>query len=454
MKGSLSLRSVMSASSTTGGGGGGANRIRDYGNFLSRVAKRRAPSAIRSLQPLMQIPGMISLGGGVPNPEYFPVEAVQVKLKSNDVLTLEGKDMETALSYSSSYGIPELVEWLKDFQDREHKVPYPSRKDWHVCVTSGSADANCKAFEMLINEGDYVFTEDPTYSGSLSAIKPLGANIIGVQTDGEGLIPSHLRSLLQTWPAAQKKPKFVYIIPTGQNPSGSTLTLDRKREIYSLASQYDLLILEDDPYYYLQYGGAEGGRVPSFLSMDEEGRVIRFDSFSKIISSGLLGWATGPAPLIERLQLHQQVSSLHVSGISQMILLKMLQHWGHEGFHRHVAVVEQGYKERRDKFVELADKYLTGLAEWTVPSAGMFLWLKLLSEQVDESTGKKLPIHSSDTLIKEKAVNAKVLLVPGSSFSPSDKPSPYVRASFSTASPAEMEEALKRLVKLIKEDQS
>merc|ERR1719471_1860082 len=140
-------------------------------------------------------------------------------------------------------------------------------------------------------------------------------------------------------------PKIMYINPTGANPTGTVLTPERRREIYQIACEYNILILEDDPYYYMQFGD---GKVPSLFSMDTEGRVLRFDSFSKILSSGIrLGFVTGPRPLIERVVLHMQVSVLHASSLSQVITHQLLDQWGHEGFFRHIRSVEAFYQHRR-----------------------------------------------------------------------------------------------------------
>jgi len=179
----------------------------------------------------------------------------------------------------------------------------------------------------------------------------------------------------------------------------------------------------------------------SFLSMDVEGRVIRFDSFSKMISSGMrIGWVTGPKFLIERIQFDQQGSALHPSGISQTILLAILNTWGYEGWERQLISVQRTYKERRDWLIHYAEKYLKGLAEWFIPSAGMFVWFKLLG------------ISDTRELIKTKAVQEKFLMVPGSSFHPEEKPSSYIRASYSTATLEQMEEAILRLSVLLKKE--
>ena len=187
----------------------------------------------------------------------------------------------------------------------------------------------------------------------------------------------------------------------------------------------------------LQFGDA---RQASLLSMDTDARVIRFDSFSKILSSGIrMGCVTGPQALVQQLSLHAQAVNLHPSGLSQAVLLKLMQHWGTDGFEAHVKSVCAFYQAQRDAFLASADKHLTGLAEWTRPEAGMFSWIELFG------------VDDSFALISEKAIEEKVLLVPGSVFlSDPDAKSGHVRAAYSTASPEEMDEALARLARLLR----
>lgn len=162
--------------------------------------------------------------------------------------------------------------------------------------------------------------------------------------------------------------------------------------------------------------------------MSEDGRVLRFDSLSKVLSSGLrIGWCTGPAPLIERMVLHMQASQLHASGISQMFAAALLQTWGWEGFEEHIYSVQKFYKNKKDIFLKLVEKHLTGYATWITPKGGMFVWMKLLN------------VKDSKELIETKARDKKVLLVPGQAFHPLDQPGPYVRASFSSESEENMD---------------
>ena len=176
--------------------------------------------------------------------------------------------------------------------------------------------------------------------------------------------------------------------------------------------------------------------------MDTDGRVLRFDSLSKILSAGIrIGWVTGPKPLVERIVLHSQVTSLHTSGVSQVMVYALLEKWGIQGFLDHVDRVSEFYKSKKDAFIQSAEKHLTGLAEWNEPNAGMFVWLKLLG--TDDSA----------QLIQEKAMEKKVLMVPGFEFFPIERKTPYVRAAYSTASPEDIDVALARLAELLKENQ-
>ena len=226
---------------------------------------------------------------------------------------------------------------------------------------------------------------------------------------------------------------------TDSNPTGASLSLERKKLIYEISSEFNLLILEDDPYYYLRLEG-DRSQHPSFLELDTDARVIRFDSFSKILSSGMrIGFVTGPKPLIERVNLHTQASNLHPTGITQAMTLGLLQHWGEEGWEKHLKSVCTFYRTQRDHFLKSAETHLTGLVEWNTPNTGMFVWMKLLG------------IDDTLELIQTKAVKSNVLFVPGSVFYANPRPSQYVRAAYSTASPQDMDTALERLAHLLTE---
>lgn len=222
---------------------------------------------------------------------------------------------------------------LQEMQVAEHAVPEDRAAELKVCITTGSQDALTKCFEMLMEEGESVLVESPTYSGALAALHPMNLNLVGVETDGDGLKPESMAALLDGWDESLQgpKPRVLYTIPTGSNPTGATLSDARRCAVYETVCRHDLLLLEDDPYWHLQFCRQED-RPSSFLKLDTEGRVLRFDSMSKILSSGLrFGWATGPAGLMERLELHGQSSHLHASGVSQAVVLALLERWNSEG---------------------------------------------------------------------------------------------------------------------------
>eukprot|EP00050_Salpingoeca_kvevrii_P015924 m.51192 g.51192 ORF g.51192 m.51192 type:complete len:432 (-) comp6592_c0_seq1:162-1457(-) len=413
---------------------------RDYAGFLSDISCRRQPSPIRALQPYVNRPGMISLGGGMPNPCTFPVESLSFSLSGDSSATpicLTPQRLTAALQYSPTAGFPDLIETLFDFQILEHGRE-KDVNNLQLCVTNGSQEGLARAFEMLLNPGDGILVENPSYCGAISALRPLNPTFFDVKTDNFGLVPASLREVLISAKDHPKRPRVLYTVPTGGNPTGATLTLERKKEIYKIACEFNIIILEDDPYYYLQFDSQH--RIPSFFHLDEENRVLRFDSFSKILSSGLrVGYVTGPRPLIRSLLLHGETSTLHPCGLSQAVVLSILEQWGFDGFLSHTRKVAAFYKAQGEAMLEACEKHLTGLATWnTELSAGMFLWIKL--EGVDDAAA-----------LTRDLIEKRVLLVPGSAFVSSGGPTPYLRAAFSLASPAQMDEALGRLATVLKE---
>ncbi|XP_041821223.1 kynurenine/alpha-aminoadipate aminotransferase, mitochondrial [Chelmon rostratus] len=422
----------------------------NYARFLTAVSAARKPSPIRMLTELQQRspPSLISLAGGAPNPNTFPFQSASIKVKSGQTVTFDETAMKRALQYSASNGIPELLTWMKNLQKNLHNPPTasytPENGQMDMCVTTGSQEGLCKVFEMLVNPGDNVLVDAPTYSGTLAALQPLGCNLINVPSDQHGMIPAALKEVLSQWDPSEihkpnsTAPKILYTIPNGGNPTGASMTTQRKQEVYELARQYDMLIIEDDPYYFLQF---DKPWAPTFLSMDVDGRIIRTDSFSKILSSGLrIGFVTGPKPLVDRVVLHIQASTMHTSTFTQLMVSELLHSWGQEGFLQHIDGVIEFYRKQRDAMISSADKWLKDVAEWHTPSAGMFLWIRLKG------------IADTQQLIMKKALEKEVLLVPGGVFMiNSSEPCPYVRAAFSLSMPEQIDEAFRRLSSLIKD---
>ncbi|XP_045408459.1 kynurenine/alpha-aminoadipate aminotransferase, mitochondrial-like isoform X2 [Lemur catta] len=397
----------------------------NYARFVTAASAARKPSAIRTLIDLYgkDLKLAIYMGTGEPNPNLFPFKTAAITVEGGKTIQFGEEMMKRALQYSQSAGIPELLSWLKQLQVKLHNPPTahypPSQGQMDICVTTGSQEGICK-------------------------LQPLGCNIMNVASDEHGIIPDSLRETLSRWKPEDSRnpkkntPKFLYTVPNGNNPSGTSLTSDRKKEIYELARKYDFLIIEDDPYYFVQF---DKPWAPTFLSMDVDGRVIRADSFSKVLSAGLrIGFLTGPKPLIERVVLHTQVSTLHPSTFNQLMISQLLQQWGEEGFLAHVHRVIDFYRNQRNAILAAADKWLGDLAEWHVPTAGMFLWIKIKG------------ISDVKQLIEEKLIKKEVIMLPGNGFYiDSSAPKPYVRVSYSSVSAEQMDVAFKILAQIIKE---
>lgn len=334
-------------------------------------------------------------------------------------------------------------------------------------VGCGGHDLLSKVFDLLIDEGDPVLVEAPTFSGALAALLPLAPHLVGVTcNDRSGIDPTHLREILDQYKGAERRPRVLYTIPTGQNPTGATSSLEAKRAVYQLACEHDLLIIEDDPYFYLYFETEDRmmpAQPPSYLSLDVQHRVLRLDSLSKVLCPGLrIGWLTGPSQLVERVQLDMQATCMNPSNVSQALVHRLMVEWGREGWQRQVERLRDTYRKKRDSFEAAARKHLTNLCEWNHPAAGMFVWIRLIG------------VEDSRRLMEEKGIAKKVLFVPGEFFMPTNddhhhhtnheeanekqaksqtikQGGSYLRASYSLASPEDMDTALSRLADILRE---
>ena len=458
--------------------------------FLSAASALRPSSAIRALFPAELEPGMLSLLAGKPNPETFPYASISLTLKPDAELgtdpatgqavklDIQGPALSEALQYGATCGTGSLVSWITELQTKMHsrEIVRPGdkldgvagRTAWRVTVGVGSQDLLNKTFEALLNPGDVILVENPVYTGILPALTMLKATIVPVPSDSEGASADELERIMANWDTAPAtrglaRPKCLYTTPTGANPAGTTASDERKRAILGLARKGDFLILEDDPYYYINFAGLEEDAVTrvrsrSYWSLEEEGRevhgtgrVLRFESFSKILSAGLrLGFATGPTELIEAIDAHTAMSNLQPSGVAQAVAVTLLQHWGIAGFLRHADSVARFYRGRRDNFEAKARAILgaSGVAKWITPVAGMFLWLKL---NIPASSNEPGDEGDSFQLVADKARAAGVLAVPGTAFIPDGGKTCYVRTSFSLIREQDVEEAFHRLARVVKE---
>ncbi|XP_038218057.1 kynurenine/alpha-aminoadipate aminotransferase, mitochondrial [Zerene cesonia] len=405
---------------------------KDYSRFISQRSMKREPAITRSMTSLAYKIGkeMISLAEGMPNEQIFPFDRIEISTKTGGKILLEGDELDMSLQYLPSQGLPSLLSLLREFQQDVHRPP-PLERD--VLITNGSQHGIYQCVDLLVDPGDPVITTEFTFTGFNSALRPYDPEILAIPEDEDGLIPSLLEECLSQRSAlGQRMPRLLYTIPTGNNPTGTVLPAHRRRQIYELACKYDFLIVEDDPYAFLNYTDT---RPPSFLSMDQCGRVIRLDSVSKVVCAGLRGaWATLPAPLLHRAELHMQAELLHPCTLAQVILHRVLEARG--SLAAHVERTRALCRQRRDALgAALAGaRDLPQFARWDTPRAGLFYWLTLHD------------VPDAYDMAFRTALSHGLLVCPGQAFTFATRaPAPHVRLTFTRAPLAALRGAAERL---------
>jgi len=387
--------------------------------------KRMGSSAIRELLKLTQIPGLISFAGGLPAPEVFPVD--EFKQACDVVLTEVGSQ---ALQYSTTEGYYALRELIA-----KHSCRYGIKVDTdNIQITSGSQQALDLLGKLFINAGDRILVEEPTYLGALQAWNAYGPEYVTVPTDEHGMLTGDLESALRTGP------KFIYVLPNFQNPTGATLSLDRRKQLIELADQYGVPIVEDDPYGQLRY---EGEHLPPVLVLDDQyqkngeanyhGNVIYLSTFSKTLAPGIrLAWIVAPQEVIRKIVQGKQGTDLHTSTFNQMVAYEVAR----DGFlDDHVRTIRKVYGERRDVMLKSMEEHFPEGVKWTRPEGGMFLWVTL-------------PEGLDATELFDQAVKLKVAYVPGAPFYANGGGVNTIRLNFSNATPELIQEGIARLGKV------
>jgi 2-aminoadipate transaminase len=391
--------------------------------------QRMQGSAIRELLKVTELPGTISLAGGLPASEIFPIE--QISAVAQHILEKKGRQ---ALQYGPTEGYTPLRELLAHQLNQQG---FNVSRDNFV-ITSGSQQGLDLLGKILLNPGDRLLVESPTYMGALQAFNPYEPAYVTVRSDDEGIVTSELEAALQ------QASKGLYVLPTFQNPSGVSFTLERRQQLIELAARYGVPIIEDDPYSQLRF---EGEPQPSLLSLEHtrlqqgeqrgqpyEGNVVMLNTFSKVLTPGLrVAWIVGPAQVIRKLVLAKQGADLHTATLNQMIAYELTR----AGFlEEHVPLIRKLYRERRDAMLAALEKYFPDGTSWTHPQGGLFLWVTL-PENIDTAQ-----------LLKE-ALEYRVIFVPGAAFHANGGGSNTMRLSFSNVNEERIEEAIKRLGKLL-----
>lgn len=393
--------------------------------FFSDRALGMQASEIRELLKLTQKPDIISLAGGLPSPDAFPVQELTVIC--NDILK---NHSGLALQYTATEGHMGLREALLDYMSN---LGVEAEID-NTLITTGSQQGLSILSAVLLNPHEKIITGAPSYVGGLAAFRAFQAGMESVPLDDEGMRIDLLEEKLETLKKQGVTPKFIYVVPTFQNPAGLTMSEGRRKKLVELAHQYDTLIVEDDPYSKLRY---EGNAVRPIKAFDDENRVIFMGTFSKLISPGLrVAWILAPKDLARKLVIAKQSADLCSTTFSQFIAYEFLKR-GH--LETHLQKIISLYKPKRDIILKALDEHFPSEAKWTYPEGGMFTWATL-PEKVD--TVDMFP----------KAVEKKVAYVIGSAFYPDKSGRNAMRLNFSFPSQEDIKEGIKRLGETIKEE--
>lgn len=387
----------------------------DY-QFSDRINCIKA-SAIREIFKLTADPAIISFSAGNPSPDAFPVEAIRSIVDD----TLSTSPVE-ALQYSVTEGYPMLRDYLKTMVAERYNA---FKQSDDIIITSGAQQGIDLCSKVLLNEGDTVICENPSFVGALNAIKSYRTNLVGVDLEEDGINLEQLEAAIKN----NKNVKMLYLIPNFQNPSGITTSFEKRKAIYELAQKYQVLILEDNPYGELRFAGET---VPTIKSLDTEGLVIYSGSFSKVLSPGIrVGFLSAPSAIISKVVVAKQVNDVHTNILSQILCYRFLKEYD---FDEHLSKLRTMYRHKCDLMLEQIEKEFAPCVSHTKPEGGLFLWCTL-PEQVDMMQFCK------------DAVTKKVAVVPGSAFLPHEETmvSHSFRLNFSMPSDEEIITGIKAL---------
>ncbi|TGZ77018.1 PLP-dependent transferase, partial [Ascodesmis nigricans] len=521
------LRTMSDSTSSTASSDSSPRAPVNLSRHYNRTTLARKGNPMKSFYKYFTIPGITNLAGGLPYSGYFPFDTLESDAasanrflqslhnaptptpaassksfslfsRSNNHLTIPKSesnlpldqriDVDTTLQYGRASGLASLAEFVKDFtlnHLHQGKIPYA---DADTLLTCGSTDGMNKVVSLIASNGDNMLCEEFAYNPALNAARPHGVGVVVVDMDKHGLLvdgPNGLREILETWDedTMGRKPHFLYTVSIGHNPTGSTTELPRMREIYTLCQQHDILIIEDNPYWYLQFTTSShkspdnflASLTPSYLTLDADGRVIRLDTFSKTIAPGCrLGWITAQSDVITRLIALTDASTQAPSGFVQAHLAHLLiRHWGMSGWITWLSTLRAAYESRmRTMTTILHDNahYISSAAqrstvhvskikmlEFRPPAGGMFVWVRIKIRNHPVYKAFRRAGWSREEMVRKLwlyvAMRKLVLVAPGEMFRPDETVDAveYWRLCFAAVEEGEVERATRRLCEGVEE---
>lgn len=389
--------------------------------FSERVLTLK-PSAIREIFKYAADPTYISLSAGNPAPEAFPVKPlaeISAKLMAENPIL--------ALQYSTTEGYTPLRDHLRAYMREKHNT---GRDFDDILITSGAQQIMDLFTKSILNEGETVLTEAPSFIGTLNDFRSYRAKLVGIPMDTDGMNMEALEKALQT----EKNVKFIYTIPNFQNPSGITMSLEKRKKLYNLAKQYGVMILEDNPYGDLRYAGEA---LPTIKSFDEEGIVLYAGSFSKVISPGMrVGYAIGPKPVLAKMTVCKQGQDVHTNIWSQVLCHRFMTEYDYEA---HLDGLRALYTKKRAFLLDLMEKNLAPHITWDPFDGGLFAWCHL-------------PAGVDMQAFVQKALEKKVCVVPGTAFlTDENEPCDAFRINFSTPTDEQLQKGIELLGEAVRE---
>lgn len=390
--------------------------------FSQRVQSLK-PSAIREILKNSSDPNVIPLSAGNPAPDAFPYEAIQEI--SQDLL--QHTPIE-ALQYGVTEGYTPLREHLKEYMAKKHHV---GTQDDDILITSGATQVMDLLTKTLLNEGDTVLCESPSFIGSLNAFRSYRAKLVGIPVEEDGIDTKKLEEALNT----EKNVKYLYTIPNFQNPTGITMSLEKRKKVYELCRDHNVIILEDNPYGDLRVSGED---VPSIKSLDTEGVVMYAGSFSKVISPGMrVGYAIGPKAVIQKMVVCKQGEDVHSNMWGQIVCYRFMTEYDYES---HLERLREIYRRKRSVLVDAMEKYFRPVGiTWSHFEGGLFAWCAL-PQGVDMLDFVK------------RGMAKKVCVVPGTAFlTDESEPCNSFRVNFSTPTDEQLTEGIRLLAETLQE---
>jgi len=394
--------------------------------FLSRDSELLRASEIRDLLKLTEGKNVISLAGGLPDPQTFPVE--DIKKITEEVIE---KNAASVLQYSATAGISEF---RRELVNLSRLRGITNITENNVIVTVGSQEALYMIFNLLVDPGDVVIVEKPTYLAALNVLRTRRPIFYGVDLEEDGMNLEQLEEVLKKIKAEGRRIKLLYTIPTAQNPAGVTMSLDKRKRLLELASKYDFLIVEDDAYGFLTF---QQDNIPAIKSLDRENRVIYTGTFSKIFSPGLrLGWVVAEEEFITELELFKQNVGLHTPTLTQAIAAEAIKRGVIQA---NLPKIRRIYMEKRDIMLQAIEENFGNIAKWTKPLGGMFVFM-WVNEKIDTA------------LMLEKALQRGVAYVPGASFYYDGSGKNTMRLNYSYPTKDQILRGIKILSQVVREE--